>query len=564
MLLAVVLGLGAALYAPLWQGILRMALTHEAARHGGDLTIGRIEGGLFDAFRLYGVRLRQHGLDPAANKVGTDLRIARVDLLPNWSWPQRADTRRNWLKEVVLDGLSGRYDLSPPPGAGQAPAALDGSRSWLGRNAYRFIPGAFYVRGGTLLVRCGRYQLRASDLRLSGRRGSTGLLLARELEIAGPGFQNTFLHRHAGTVWQGTRLTLNGLEFAPGVNLATLTLDGTHLGRRHLDWNGKLSILGGEVRAQGGLNLSRTHLGLELAGTMRELPVQPVARLLGLMGTAAGLVEQGSFSFRGDPEDPSAAEMWLAAEATDFRWGRRRWQSLELQTVVLHRRVQVNRLELRQSRNQLSLRGEFPLSASVAGGTKPPAGHWWESGFSCTVDARLDDLHALSQLVGPRFPALEGRMSVNGTLEAMPGRPGIDGYLNVEGSQLTVRAAPLDYLRSTLLFRGDEMQVADLQATHGTDYFTGKWTTRLTGPSRYAGELRVAVQDRAVYTQALGGVFDPKQVGLASDDPHAPVQLDGSFHGPAPDGAAVFQTVGTTTEPVNFPVPNVGEWWRDD
>ena len=386
----------------------------------------------------------------------------------------------------------------------------------------------------------------------------------RELEIGGPGFQNTFLNRHGETGWQGNRLTVSNLELVPGVQASFLTLDGSHLGHCRLDWEGGLSVLGGEVRAQGAVNIARTHLGLELAGTLHQLPVQTAARLLGLMGSAGGLIEQGNFSFRGDPENPSAAEMWLAAQATDFRWGRRRWQSLEVQSVMLHRRVQVNKLELRQNRNQLSLHGEFPLPSANTEFKPETASPWWEAGFSCTVDAQLGDLHGLSLLMGSRFPALEGRMSINGTLEALHGRAGIEGYLNVEGSELTVRGAPFDYLRSTLLFRGDEMQVADLQATHGSDYFTGKWTTHLVGPSKYAGELRVAVKDRSVYAPALDGILDLNKVGLSAEDAHAPVVLDGSFHGPGPGGEAVFQTTGTTAPPVIVPVPTVGEWWRDD
>ena len=341
-------------------------------------------------------------------------------------------------------------------------------------------------------------------------------------------------------------------------------IDGTRLGRRHLDWEGTLEILGGEVRAQGGITLSPSRLGVELAGTLRELPVQSLARLVGLMGTAGGTVQQGSFSFRGDPENPAAAEMWLAGQATDFRWGRRRWQSLELQTVVLHGRVQVNRLELRQSRNQLSLRGEFPLAPLLGGGGAAGGHPWWEAGFSGTVDARLDDLHALSMLIGPRFPPLEGRMSVNGTLDARPGQTGIVGYLNVEGSELTVRGVPLDYMRSTLIFQGADLKVADLQTTRGSDYLTGNWTAKIVGAPQYAGELRVAVKDRAVYVPALAGIINLSQLGLGSDDPRAPIQLDGTFHGPDASGGASFLATGAAASPVDVPLPAVGEWWRDD
>ena len=565
MLLVVTVLVSLALYPPPWQALLRMMLTREVARHGSELTIGRIEGGPFDTFRLYDVRCHQRDVRRDTPRQSTDLRIARVELTPDWSLGRRNRVRRSWMQRVGLEGVSGIYDLSSFTGTPGTTETGGGSRGWFGRNQYRFVPADVFVQGSDLLVQRGRYHLRARGMRVAGNQGTAGRLLVRELEIGGPGFQNTFLNRHGETAWQGDRLTVTGLEFAPGVRLVSLALDGAHLGRRHLDWEASLAVLGGEVRAQGGINLSRERrLGLEVAGTMRQLPVQTSARLLGLVGTAGGLVEQGSFSFRGNPEEWSNAEMWLSAQATDFRWGRRRWQNLELQTVVLHRRVQVNRLELRQSRNQLSLKGEFPLPPANGVGEPSFSRRWWEAGFACTVDARLDDLHALGMLVGPRFPALEGRMSINGALEALPGRTGIDGYLNVEGSQLSVRAAPLDYLRSTLVFRGEELQVADLQATHGGDYLTGKWTTRLAGGSHYAGELRVAVKDRSMYAPALDGVVDLGKAGLGSDDPNAPIRLDGTFQGPGPQGEMVFQAAGASAEPLRVPVPTVEDWWKDD
>ena len=242
---------------------------------------------------------------------------------------------------------------------------------------------------------------------------------------------------------------------------------------------------------------------------MRGAAVRPLARLLGIAGPADGLIDQGNFTFRGDPENWPAAQMWLAAHSTDFRWGKRRWEDLDLQAVVVNRRVQVHRLELRQSANRLSLSGECPLPAAPAA-ARPAAEalrQWREGGFSCQVDARLEDLRALADLCGPGAPELAGRMSVNGVLGARPGpQQEIDGYLNVEGSRLVLRGAPLDYLRSTLVFKDGGLRVADLQATHGGDYFTGTGSVRLDGPPRGEGALRAQVGQLAVYTPALAGL----------------------------------------------------------
>ena len=544
-----------------WRLLLGMALRWEVERHGGKLTIGRMEGGPFDTFQLYDVRCRQAGEVPPG-AVGTDFRVARVDLTLDWSFLRRG-RNRPWLRQVVLEGLTGRYDL----GGGRKGSGALGAEppaSWLSRHASRLVPAGFFVRAGDFAVQRGAYRLHVRRLRLTGERGTPGFLLAREVEIGGPGFQNTFLNRHGKTLWQSNRLTVTDLELTPGVELASVMVDGAHLDRRRLDWDGTLTVLGGEVRAQGAVNLSRARLGLDVAGTLRALPVQSLARLLGLMGAAGGSIEQGNFSFHGDPEDWASADLWLAVQARDFLWKRRHWESLELQTVVLHRRAQVNRLELRQGRNQLSAHGDFAFPANDANGRPAWTNHWWEAGFSCQVDAKLEDLQSFAVLAGPHFPALVGRTSVNGTLEARPGGTGIDGYLNVEGSQWVIRGAPLDYLRTTLLFKDGLMQVADLQATHGGDYLSGRWTARLTGAADYRGELKVVIKDRALYTPALDGVVDLGRAGLASEDPHAPIQVDGTFQGPGQQGEIVFQPKANSTEPVRLPAPAVGEWWRDD
>ncbi len=98
-------------------------------------------------------------------------------------------------------------------------------------------------------------------------------------------------------------------------------------------------------------------------------------------------------------------------------------------------------------------------------------------------------------------------MSVNGRLSARPGTQGYDGYLNVEGSALSVRGAPLDFVRSTLLLRGEELDVADLQATRGGDYLTGHGSLRIAGPPEFQALGRVSIENLAVYAPAYAGLL---------------------------------------------------------
>ena len=523
-------------HPPAWHAALRTWLVWQARRHGGDLTIAAMDGGLFDTTHLHGVRYRQR-TDPAADSAaGTDLLIDRADLTLAWTVPWLQRPAPSWVREVALEGVRGRWDLRS---WGRAPTRASGADSGLAmipgdlfaracgavlpsfrRLSARLWPETFLLRAEDLRLEHGRYLLRATGLWLSGSRDDAGRFMARAVAVAGPGLANTFDRPHGETRWQGSRLTVSQLALGPDVNLASATLDGSRLPRQRLDWEGKLAAFGGEVRGQGAVDFSRERLTLEVAASLRGVTVRPLTRLLGVAGPADGLIDQGSFTFRGDPENWPAAQMWLAAHATDFRWGKRRWEDLDLQAVVVNRRVQVHRLELRQRANRLSLSGECPLPPDPAdprhaGDALRP---WREGGFSCQVDARLEDLRALADLGGPQAPELAGRMSVNGVLSARPGAPqGVDGYLNVEGSRLRLRGASLDYLRSTLVFRDGGVRVADLQATHGDDYFTGTGSMRLDGPPRYEGELRARVARLAVYAPALAGVPLGNELAHVSD-----------------------------------------------
>ena len=110
---------------------------------------------------------------------------------------------------------------------------------------------------------------------------------------------------------------------------------------------------------------------------------------------------------------------------------------------------------------------------------------------------------------------------------------------------MTIRGAPLDYLRSTLLFRGDELNVADVQATRDGDYLSGRGSISLAGALTYQGELQLAVADPGLYAPALAGMIDLDKVELFAGSLQAPVRLESVFCGPGPDGKPVAVTFGS-------------------
>ena len=530
-----------------------------------------MEGGVFDSTELYDVRCVRRANENAGNAIAsafsanTDFYIARAELVFAWRWPWLERPEKSWLRRLTIEGLSGTCDLTPLPQPDRpAPIwqiAKDGgwkrvaetiAQRWvvrgtqalareIGRVDGEWIPENADVRADRFTLARKGYRLHAEALRLEALQDEAGWFAARGAEVSGPQFASALPAVSGWTYWKESSLTLGDVDLGRGIYLAHATLNGAHLDRRRLDWDGELTALGGIARGQGAINFSKSRLTLEIAGSLERMAVPPLAKLLGVTGETGGEVQQANFTFRGDPENWAAAEMWLTAEATDFRWGQRRWESLELRGLIINRRVQVRRLELRQSRNQLSFTGECALPAAAdAAGAVPAlaAANWWQSEFSCNIDARVNDLHALAQLAGGRMPELSGRMSVNGTLSAHSGAPGIDGYLNVEGSSLSIRGAPLDYLHTTLLFKGDELNVPDLQATRGGDYLTGSGTVQIIGSARYKAELHASIRDLSVYAAAYADLpFSPKPVNgsltLDWSGDGAPGANSGAFQGTA-------------------------------
>ena len=494
-LAVVLLSPGVLAFPPVWHGAVRTALAWQASRHRYELTVGQVHGGLFGSTRLDDLRLRAAG--------GTDLTATRATFR-FFAGASLLHRPTAWLGEVRLEGVRGSLDLA----SGAAVAGEPPARRHFSGPGTDWLPANFSLQADEFCLRRGRDTARLLGLSVTGGRGEPGAFEVREVRAEGPGFVWTLPGAHGRTFWKDGFLTFSSVSARDPGTAANGTLDLTRLERGRLKWECSLRMADGEVRGQGAVDFSRADAPLEVAATMRRTALAPFARLLGVRGTVDGEVEQASFTFRGDPDALPAAQMSLSGRATGFRWEDRRWQSLEMQAVVLNRRVQLNRFDLRQDGNRLALSGEYPLPPVDGSALRwTGEGSWWQAaGFAGNVDARLEDLGALARLIGPGAPELAGRMSVNGRLSAAAGSAEVAGYLNVEGTRLDVLGAPLDYLRSTLVFRRGAVEVADLQATQGADYFTARGVVGLSGENAARhGELRAEVRDASVYLPALAG-----------------------------------------------------------
>ncbi len=258
----------------------------------------------------------------------------------------------------------------------------------------------------------------------------------------------------------------------------------------------------GPCAAQGAASFARDRLALEVGGYPAAGDARPPRRGCSeLTGPADGLVEQASFSFRGDPENWLAADLWLAGRATDFRWGQRRWESLE----IAEPSSPTGACRSTGSNCARAATGSPSTGNVPCRPTRRPSGRRAAGG---RPGSRATSTPGSKTSASPRpafrpARAARRRAHVRSTAGSArgPGTQGFDGYLNVEGSALTLRGAPLDYLRSTLVFRGEELDVADLQATHDGDYLAGRGSLRLTrGRPDFQALGRVSIKDLGVST----------------------------------------------------------------
>lgn len=496
--------------APLrwWVG---RSIERAAAHRGLTVTHTPVQGTIFDVISIDNLRLRD-----VANADGTDLWVARLEFSPSLSIPflQRRDSL---LESVVLDGVRGRYAFRPPaPSATGAepatPVATEPAAAIQPQPFARWLPARFVIQRADLKLLRGDFSFRVAGLRVFGEPGVAGFCAARETDFTAGGFGVTLPAWHGLATWQRPKLVLREIALGNGVNLVSAALDLSRLPLGQIESDVTLAALGGTLRGQASADFSGPRNFFDVAGSLQSVAVEPVARLLGGGGPFAGSFDRGQFSFRGDPGDPLAATSSLRVEAREFQWKERRFESLVASATLVNRRLQVQQLELRQSRNLLRLSGESALpqvnEPPVLGGFIGQAMAFLQAGFTCTFDARLEDLKALGQLADPNFSDLSGRMSVNGLVNGRA--EGLDGYLNIEGSALQSRGMPVDSLKATVVLKGEEVQLTDLQATSGkSDYFTGKGTWQPLGAGRYNAELKAQIADLGRYATAYVGALVP-------------------------------------------------------
>ena len=521
LVLCAVLLLLIALQAPVFPHVVRAVLKFRAWQSGASVSMGEIEGNLFEPIVIRHL-LWTYRADAGAV---TRVEIRRVRAWLAWSnifpapvagWVRSGAERLGfnpiggnglWFRELEMDGVTARVSL--PHGADAEPSG-EPRTQWL-RRAFAMDaaqPGIYTVRNADLILDRGDDWLRVSGAHFSLSETAAGVLRASQIAMKTAQGRSAFHGVRARTSLDGSRATIASMRLAPDVTLQSLSVSLGDFAKGRLMFSAEFAAFGGKIEAEAEAAFEDRRLRFDGNGNLSKISVAGLASFLGLSDAAGGVVNSGHFTFHGIPGDFTKSEATVRIEVGAFQWETRQWDSLVLGLSLVDQRLQIPELRLRQGQNLLTLKGTMALPQPGAG--------WWDRQFDFKVDADIRNLTELSALMLPEFKYAAGQLFISGAVSgsgAQPASPAqFEGQMVVNCNGLQWRTAPIDNLNAALLFHERELQVVNVQLIHSDDILRGSGRISLSDGS-YSGEWRLSARDLGVYRTLLTPYILPAPLG---------------------------------------------------
>jgi len=517
LLLWIILLLLILLQAPVLPHIVWLGLHFEAWRRDVSLQIGSVEARLFEPIVLKNVVCAK------ASKTGTttNTAIERVRLWPLWhnalpkplsTWigKIKADpsSPRNLsdapLQQIELDGVTATFHFYDKATTDAPITFNDWFRSKF--DSRDFNPGKICINDAVIELIHRDKQLKLEGVHITLDDLEPGAFRCHSAAVQTPWFSKTFRTLEARTTLDNSeipRATLSKMALSPELSFDTLSLDLIGLPDGKIKVEADLTAFGGKVYAQGESIAKAQGLNMEIGGSFSTIQIASLANFFALSDAAGGVIKEGNFTFRGNPNQSDDGDLSVRVLADNFQWETRQWDSLILGLSLKEGRLDVPELVLRQGDNQLNLTGTMAI---------PRAGiPWWRQQFDLKVDAELRNLTNLSALLLPDFKYAAGQLFVRGAVNCTGSADGkktqYGGQMILNGSNLTWRTAPLDVLHASLIFRGEELQIISTRFSHGADSLWATGAVNLLNPPEYRGEIRADVADLTIYNALIEPVM---------------------------------------------------------
>jgi len=496
LLLCVVLLLLIALQAPVFPHVVRAILMGRAWQSGITLSIGKVEGNLFEPIVLRNVLWSYRAETGAA----TRLEVRRVRAWLAWSnvfpapvsnWIRSAAAAADflplggnglWFQELELDDMTARLSL---PSGSQVASAAEPEHRWLRRTlgASGISPGNITVRNADLILDRGEDYLRSTGTHFTLSEVAPGSFRAEQIVYRVNGSRQAFRGVRGRTSLQDSHATVAGMKLTPEVTLQSLSLAVTEIAAGRLTLAVRLDAVGGTIEAEAETTIDRGEIRFDANGNFSKISVAGLANFLGMSEATGGVLKEGRFSFRGTPRDFTKAEATVRLEAGAFQWESRQWDSLVLGFSLVDRRLQIPELRLQQGQNQMTVKGTMELPQ--------PGVRWWDRQFDLKVDADIRNLTELSALMLPEFKYAAGQLFIRGAVSGSgaqaDGPAKFEGQMIVSGHALQWRTAPIENLNAAILFHGRELQIISAQLLRRDDFLRGSGRISLADGS-YSGE----------------------------------------------------------------------------
>ena len=445
--------------------------------------IESIDAPLLGPVSLNGVRLQTASTAAARVNVGATRVVFGLNLRS-----MLLRTRGRTLRHLSVAGLHAELFRNRA-------GAVFSESAW--NTLQRLLPQTFDIQSADFRVQDGPTLLLLRNVSVTGSSVEAGRFRAGEVMLSSPLFRQTFVNLQGSTDWEGERLRIAGLTLSRGLDVQSITLDLSHLGKRRIGVDFDVDAFGGKLRGSMADEWRSPHPNWNLAGSANDISLLQTAEAFGFTDKVGGVVHAGKFTFRGDPNDALAGTASLWMELAKPAWRDRAADVIMLGLSLYGRQVELQQLYIKQKNNELTLNGQSSFPTTAAG--------WLRPDFRGTVSAAIDDLGEFASLLGARPEHFAGRVEVNGTLNARERNVG--GNLVANGSGLTMFQSSIDQFHCELGLSPDDIRIAQLELKRGNDMLRAQGNIETSPDHPYSGTIDAVIADLANYSNLVNTIL---------------------------------------------------------
>ncbi|HEY5894786.1 MAG TPA: hypothetical protein VIT91_16310 [Chthoniobacterales bacterium] len=489
--LAILLALGVAFYVfqpQLFSWIVRNRLPAELKKHHLTLTMDKVEGDFFSGRIVLGNAVLASEIHPASKaEFGTfDVKFSPWRCLFQRDRGDRPD--KNPVTAIKLVNTKIRWDLNAAASVSEKQSRVTGEMSSMNK----WFPASIIGSEVSIDAAWPNGSAAAEGMEFDFRQDAAGTFALPKLTVVTPKWKRSFSDLEGTTALKEKALYAGGFKFSDDLVLERAALDFAEIERGEVMSDMEFRAFGGQLRADSRWDIRKASAFLDTAASFWNMSVDQIGAFIRSEAFAAGTIHEGRFSFRGNPADATNATITLRLNATDFRWHKRRWNSLVASALLVNHRLEIPQFSLVQDKNQIELNGNLQM---------PPDWKTLPTQFRLNIQAQIDDLGAAAAIIAPNQKMVAGEAFFAGTISNQQGQ--LSGRLRMRGGPLTLSGVAIDRVRGDLELLGTEVRATNFEFAHRDDWATGSGTFSLGEQRRYSAKLELAAQNIAEYRAIL-------------------------------------------------------------